>query len=225
MDVRAMAVESVAEEATNGGAAAAHKRKAVTCPGGKWKSPCSAHCAGGGSCLNPACTAATREQAGEKWYHPQGEERRASVRAWAEISDETEIESWCMCMHCRKAWDAFRSQHARTPQKAPPPADDSTPANRTRGKLSAPKPSQAQARAEIEPCAYCSAETWLFGEPLPVPPPSAGHTAEYQREISGQCLLGRQKRRIMELHYLVSVESLLTRIQQGLGVAKSLAQH
>jgi hypothetical protein len=29
----------------------------------------------------------------------------------------------------------------------------------------------------------------------------------------------------MELHYLVSVESLLTRIQQGLGVAKSLAQH
>jgi hypothetical protein len=33
------------------------------------------------------------------------------------------------------------------------------------------------------------------------------------------------QRRIMELHYLVSVESLLTRIQQGLGVAKSLAQH
>jgi hypothetical protein len=33
------------------------------------------------------------------------------------------------------------------------------------------------------------------------------------------------RRRIMELHYLVSVESLLTRIQQGLGVAKSLAQH
>jgi hypothetical protein len=36
---------------------------------------------------------------------------------------------------------------------------------------------------------------------------------------------GAAHRRIMELHYLVSVESLPTRIQQGLGVAKSLAQH
>jgi hypothetical protein len=108
-----MAVESAAEEAADGAAAAAQKRKAVTCPGGKWKHPCSGHCAGGRSCLNPACMAATREQAGEKWYHPQGEERRASVRAWAEISDETEIESWCMCMHCYRAWNAFaKRQHS-----------------------------------------------------------------------------------------------------------------
>ena len=92
-----MAVETEAEEATDGAAAAVQKRKAVTCPGGKWKSPCSGHCAGGGSCLNPACMSATKEQAQEKWYHPQGDNTRASVCAWAEISDETEIESWCMC--------------------------------------------------------------------------------------------------------------------------------
>ena len=180
--------------------ARSQKRKCVSCPGGKYGRGGSSGSCDGGACINTACQS-DQHTAGallEHWYHPTSE-RRDSVKTWAGVPESDEVVHWGMCEPCKPLYEKHRQSSLRaasTPRKPPPAADTTAIADRTRGRASAPVPSATEARIGLEPCTCCTSEQSLFGLLLAVPAPNtaAAHTVAHQREISGECELGRTQK-------------------------------